>query len=123
MLFYIFTMVVMTIIVAFILEAFLFRIQYKQKMNKHEEKKKLSVVVKVTKEELFQLDELNTQAGRPDLKQLINEFFKFEEVINQGGVEFCGTKRRTKEELEKLMYKEEADNWLEEARQEEEKMS
>ena len=35
--FYLFTMVVVTIIVAFILEAFLFRIEYKQKMSKDEE--------------------------------------------------------------------------------------
>ncbi len=36
MLFYIFTMIVMTIIVAFILEAFLFRIQYKQFLTKND---------------------------------------------------------------------------------------
>ena len=39
----------MTIIVAFILEAFLFRIQYKQTMNKEDEIKKLSVTVKVSR--------------------------------------------------------------------------
>ena len=38
MIFYVFTMIVMTIIVAFILEAFLFRIQFKQFLSKHEGK-------------------------------------------------------------------------------------
>lgn len=36
MIFYVFTMIVVTIIVAFILEAFLFRIQYKQYLSKRE---------------------------------------------------------------------------------------
>jgi len=119
MTFYTFTMVVMTIIVAFILEAFLFRIQYKQKMNKTEEIKKLSVTVKVTKEELFELDQINTIAGRPSFKELIDEYFKFDEV-DEHGVEFCGSKRRTKEELQKLMYQEDTKTWMEEAKREEE---
>ena len=38
--FYIFTMIVMTIIVTFILEAFLFRVQYKQFLSKHDGTKK-----------------------------------------------------------------------------------
>ena len=38
MIFYIFTMIVMTIIVAFILEAFLFRIQFTEFLNKQEGK-------------------------------------------------------------------------------------
>lgn len=39
MIFYIFTMIVMTIIVAFILEAFLFRIQFKEFLTKSDGKK------------------------------------------------------------------------------------
>ena len=40
--------------------------------------------------------------------------------MDQTGIEFIGTKRRTKEELQKMMYKEKMLSWEEEARQEEE---
>merc|ERR1719350_1071795 len=50
--FYLFTMVVVTIIVAFILEAFLFRIEYKQKMSKDEELKVLSEEVSLNREDI-----------------------------------------------------------------------
>ena len=43
MTFYIFTMIVMTIIPAFILEAFLFRIQYKQFLTKEDGNDKFSL--------------------------------------------------------------------------------
>jgi len=109
--FYLFTMVVMTIVVAFILEAFLFRIQYKKTMNKEEEVKTLSVNMQIDREELFMLDQLllGDRGFRDHLK---NDF--------QGDtLEFTGYKRRTKEELQKLMYRKETDEWLAEAEREE----
>jgi len=112
--FYLFTMVVVTIIVAFILEAFLFRIQYKQRMNKDEEVKVLSELLVLSREEIVYLDAVYEKAGR-------NGFKEFAAVENGEQLfEFVGTKLRTKEELQKMMYKEETVTWLEEARREEE---
>merc|ERR1719232_1498444 len=39
--------------------------------------------------------------------------------IVQDGIEFEGTKRRTKEELQKMMYTDKMDEWLEEVEREE----
>jgi len=114
MVYYIFTMVVVTIIVAFILEAFLFRIQYKKTMHKNDEIKKLSATICLNREEVFYLDDVYARGGKKGFKE-----FAFGDV-DQMGIEFVGTKRRTKEELQKMMYKEETKQWLEEARIQEE---
>ena len=114
MAFYIFTMVVVTIIVTFILEAFLFRIQYKNTMNKDDEIKKLSTAITMNREEVFYLDEIYARAGKNGFKDFAIE------NVDQTGIQFIGTKRRTKEELQKMMYKDEMLKWQEEAREEEE---
>ena len=111
--FYLFTMVVVTIIVAFILEAFLFRIEYKQKMNKDEEIKILSETVSLNREEICFLDSVYDQAGKSGFKDFALD------GIDQDGIEFEGTKRRTKEELQKMMYTDKMDEWLEEVEREE----
>ncbi|XP_023340486.1 two pore calcium channel protein 1, partial [Eurytemora carolleeae] len=108
--FYLFTMVVMTIIVAFILEAFLFRIQYKQTMNKEDENKTLSINVKLTRDELLLIE--STLEGGRGLKDYFLEEFQ------EDTLEFTGYKRRTKEELQKLMYRSEMDEWMVEAEEE-----
>ena len=112
--FYLFTMVVVTIIVAFILEAFLFRIQYKQRMNKDEELKVLSEIISMDKEEVFYLDSIYEKGGKTGFKDFAID------NLDQTGIEFVGTKKRTKEELQKMMYKEETVQWLAEAEREEE---
>ena len=112
--FYLFTMVVINIIVAFILEAFLFRIQYKQRLSKEEEEKILSEIISLDREEVFYLDSVYEKRGKSGFKE-----FAIDDV-DQTGIEFVGTKRRTKEELLKMMYKDETIVWLTEARQEEE---
>ena len=114
MTFYLFTMVVVTIIVAFILEAFLFRIEYKQKMNKDEEMKQLSEVITLNREEIFFLDSTYEEMGKVGFKEFALESIE----PNQDGLEFKGTKRRTKEELQKMMYTEKMTEWLEEAERE-----
>eukprot|EP00092_Neocalanus_flemingeri_P012722 GFUD01013709.1.p1 GENE.GFUD01013709.1~~GFUD01013709.1.p1 ORF type:complete len:872 (+),score=167.61 GFUD01013709.1:299-2914(+) len=111
--FYLFTMVVVTIIVAFILEAFLFRIQYKQKMNKDEEIKVLSETIAMDREEVFYLDSIYERGGKSGFKEFAID------NVDQTGIEFIGTKKRTKEELQKMMYKDETVEWLEEAKREE----
>lgn len=113
--FYLFTMVVVTIIVAFILEAFLFRIEYKQKMNKDDELKVLSEEVSLNREEIFFLDSVYDQKGKSGFKEFALESMD----QNQNELEFKGVKRRTKEELQKMMYTEKMGEWLEEARKEE----
>lgn len=111
--FYLFTMVVVTIIVAFILEAFLFRIQYKQRMNKDEEIKVLSEIISLDREEVFYLDSIYEKGGKSGFKE-----FAIDD-LDQTGIEFVGTKKRTKEELQKMMYKDETVEWLAEAKREE----
>eukprot|EP00088_Acartia_fossae_P037775 TRINITY_DN3900_c0_g1_i4.p1 TRINITY_DN3900_c0_g1~~TRINITY_DN3900_c0_g1_i4.p1 ORF type:complete len:917 (-),score=53.70 TRINITY_DN3900_c0_g1_i4:656-3406(-) len=109
--FYLFTMVVMTIVVAFILEAFLFRIQYKKTMNKETEIKSLTVEVKINREELIEMeDALKNEGG---LRNLLKTDF-------QGDfLRFTGYMRRTREQLQKLMYRKEMWEWHQEALQEE----
>ena len=114
MTFYLFTMVVVTIIVAFILEAFLFRIEYKRKMNKDEEIRVLSEMIFLSREEIFFLDGVYEQMGKTGFKDYALE------SNEETGLDFEGVKRRTKEELQKMMYKEKMVEWLEEVRREEE---
>jgi two pore calcium channel protein 1 len=114
MVYYIFTMVVVTIIVTFILEAFLFRIQYKKTMHKDDEIKELSTNITLDREEVFKLDEIYAKAGKQGFKEFAVE------NVDQTGIEFIGTKRRTKEELQKMMYKSDIVQWQEEAQAEEE---
>ena len=104
-----------TIIVAFILEAFLFRIEYKQKMNKDEELKVLSEEVSLNREEIFFLDTVYDQKGKSGFKEFALESMN----QDQNELEFKGVKRRTKEELQKMMYTDKMSEWLEEAKKEE----
>jgi len=109
--FYLITMVIMTIVVSFILEAFLFRIQYKKTMNKETEIKSLCVNIKVNREELIELEEaLKNEGG---LKRLLNSEFQGDYLY------FTGYMRRTREQLQKLMYRQEMEQWSDEATQEE----
>jgi len=101
MIFYIFTMIVMTIIVAFILEAFLFRIQFTEFLNKQEEIKKMTAEITLNADEIRMLVQ---RSGSPD-HQTSN-------ISNQSNYKFIGNKRRTKEQLQSLMYFEEMDTWL-----------
>merc|ERR1712037_208844 len=107
-------MVVVTIIVTFILEAFLFRIEYKKTMDKDDEIKRLSTNIALDREEVFFLDGIYEKGGRKGFKDFAID------TVDQTGIEFIGTKRRTKEELQKMMYKEKMLSWEEEACQEEE---
>jgi len=114
MVYYLFTMVVVTIIVTFILEAFLFRIEYKKTMDKDDEIKKLSTNIALNREEVFFLDSIYEKGGKKGFKDFAID------NVDQTGIEFIGTKGRTKEELQKMMYKEKMLKWQEEAQAEEE---
>jgi len=104
MIFYIFTMIVMTIIVAFILEAFLFRIQFTEFLTRQEEIKKMTAEITLNAEELLMLVQRNGSADQyPNISQMTS-------------YKFIGNKTRTKEQLQSLMYSDEMETWLAEER-------
>ncbi|XP_040579006.1 two pore channel protein 1 [Lepeophtheirus salmonis] len=106
MVFYLFTMIVMTIIVAFILEAFLFRIQYKECLTKEDEIKKLMTEVVISSDEVN--DYIRKGQSSNQTPVLPNAVFRFN-----------GYKSRTKTQLQQLMYANEMDGWIAEAQSEE----
>lgn len=100
--FYLFTMVVLTIVVASVLEAFRFRIQYKKQTSKRDEEQMLHEEVIV---------EWTTLASQvQDTKQLE----QLQDDFRVGGVScYVGRRRRTREVLQKHMYTAEIKKWLE----------
>ena len=112
MTFYIVTMIVMTIIVAFILEAFLFRIQYKEFCSKEEEKKNLSTEVKLTGAEIHNMI-LHSNLTR-DIASIAH-------IRPNAIYSYFGLKRRTKEQLQILMYNKEIQDWIQDFHHEEQK--
>ncbi|GLV36801.1 cacophony [Carabus blaptoides fortunei] len=104
MLFYLFTMVVLTIVVASVLEAFRFRIQYKRQTSKREEEKMLHEEVTL---------DWNEMQG------MVQDFHFMEsvraELVVGGPSTFIGRRPRTREVLQRRMYKIEIDGWLQEA--------
>merc|ERR1712018_551527 len=96
----------MTIIVAFILEAFLFRIQFTEFLTKQEEIKKMTTEITLNADEIRMLVQ---RSGSPE--QTSN--------ISNTTYKFIGHKTRTKEQLQSLMYCEEMEQWLAEERLEE----
>ncbi|XP_066018883.1 two pore channel protein 1-like isoform X2 [Pocillopora verrucosa] len=96
MLFYIVTMVVMTIVVAFILEAFRFRIKYRQEHPADEEEDmKIRMEIIVTYEELLALGESYVEDLQPD--QLVH---------------YEGKRPKTKMDLRVIMYDDEVQQWI-----------
>jgi len=110
--FYVFTMIVMTIIVAFILEAFLFRIQYKSFLTKEEEKKKLTHEVLLSGAEIQNMIMHSSTVEDPSTVSQIKIGMNYE---------FIGYKSRTKEQLQLMMYNDEIDMWQAEASRDEAK--
>jgi len=97
--FYLFTLVVLTIVVAAILEAFLFRIQYKKALKKEDESGHLSVLVTLSSSELQSLP-----------KSLMNRMMfliKYPSLTfvpdTNSTILFRGDKRRSREELQHLL--------------------
>lgn len=106
MLFYLFTMVVLTIVVASVLEAFRFRIQYKKQTSKRDEEQMLHENV------IVDWYSLQRQVGDSKLLESLQVDF----VV--GGVcAYIGRRRRTREVLQRHMYITEIVQWLAEADQ------
>lgn len=94
--FYIVTMVVMTIVVAFILESFLFRIQYrKEHLTNEGEDMKIKMEISVTYEELLDLGESYVTDLQPN--QTVN---------------YTGKRSKTKMDLSIKMYDDEVKQWI-----------
>ncbi|KAK7873151.1 hypothetical protein R5R35_006372 [Gryllus longicercus] len=104
MLFYISTMIVLTIVVASILEAFRFRIQYKRQTSKREEEKMLHEEVHLKWEEL--------QSWVQDF-QLLEKLRQ--DLVVGGTATFIGVRPRNREVLQRRMYRSEIEDWMHEA--------
>ncbi|XP_067137462.1 two pore calcium channel protein 1-like [Centruroides vittatus] len=113
MIFYIITMVVINIVIAFVLEAFLFRIQYKRMMGDMDKDSLVKVDVSLTR------DEIDFCYGK--LNQPISHLMAYAEDLASGSIVYRGTRMRTKFSFSLKMYADEAKTWLEAAVQEEEK--
>ncbi|XP_026472148.1 two pore calcium channel protein 1-like isoform X2 [Ctenocephalides felis] len=103
MLFYLSTMIVLTIVVASVLEAFRFRIQYKRSTSKREEEKMLHVEVHVTWSRL---------AGLLTYPPVLTELDDTNNAQNNTTT-FTGSRPRTREVFQRRMYSTEIKQWLE----------
>ncbi|XP_049879411.1 two pore channel protein 1-like isoform X3 [Pectinophora gossypiella] len=101
MVFYLFTMVVLTIVVASVLEAFRFRIQYKRSTTKRDEEKLLHEEVHTNWEEAQRLGAVG------DLADQLRPY-----LPPGADVTFIGSRPRTKEVLQRRMYQTEIQKWL-----------
>jgi two pore calcium channel protein 1 len=107
MLFYLFTMVVLTIVVASVLEAFRFRIQYKKQTSKRDEEQMLHEEVAVD------WTSLQRQVQEPKLLEVLQMDFV------PGVTFYIGRRRRTRDVLQRHMYISEIAQWLQEAEEQE----
>ncbi|KAG8296528.1 Two pore calcium channel protein 1 [Homalodisca vitripennis] len=102
-LFYLTTMVVLTIVVASVLEAFRFRIQYKRHTSKRDEEKLLHEEIDLKWEEI---------------QSWVQDFHVLEKLRSDlvvGGIAtFVGVRSRNREILQKRMYRSEIDQWMRE---------
>ncbi|XP_012251798.1 two pore calcium channel protein 1-like isoform X2 [Athalia rosae] len=108
MVFYLFTMIVLTIVVSSFLEAFRFRIQYKRSTSKRDEEKMLHEEVELRWDEV---------------RSVVQDFYLLEQLRSAlvvGGITtFIGSRPRTREVLQHRMYTHEIYEWLAEAEMEE----
>ncbi|KAK0159692.1 hypothetical protein PV327_010782 [Microctonus hyperodae] len=105
MIFYLVTMIVLTIVVSSFLEAFRFRIQYKQSTSKRDEEKMLHEEVELKWSEL---------------QSIIQDFQLLEQLRSTlmigSSVTYIGSRPRTREVLQRRMYTNEIYEWLTEAK-------
>ncbi|XP_033207244.1 two pore calcium channel protein 1-like isoform X2 [Belonocnema kinseyi] len=105
MVFYLVTMIVLTIVVSSFLEAFRFRIQYKRQTSKIDEEKMLHEKVELKWEEL---------------QSIVEDFQLLEQLrsslMSGGTMAFIGSRPRTREILQTRMYTNEIYEWLAEVK-------
>ncbi|KAK6620619.1 hypothetical protein RUM43_010911 [Polyplax serrata] len=106
--FYLFTMVVLTIVVASVLQSFRFRIHYKRQISKRDEEKMLHEEVHL------KWDEVQSWIQEHHLSDALKN-----DIIIGGTTTFIGCRPRNKDVLQRRMYKSEIEEWMREAKQEE----
>eukprot|EP00058_Branchiostoma_floridae_P009347 XP_002594835.1 hypothetical protein BRAFLDRAFT_124433 [Branchiostoma floridae] len=99
-------MVVLTIIVAFILEAFLFRIQWERKMDESIDDDRIEVAVSISR------DEFETHFPQPWIQQ--DTITLADSLQTTDTVRFRGVRMRTRDDLSTQMYRDEVKDWLRE---------
>ncbi|XP_011298862.1 two pore calcium channel protein 1-like isoform X1 [Fopius arisanus] len=108
MIFYLVTMIVLTIVVSSFLEAFRFRIQYKRSTSKRDEEKMLHEEVELRWDEL---------------QSIVQDFQLLEQLrgllVVGSTTTYIGSRPRTREVLQRRMYTNEIFEWLAEAKLEE----
>jgi len=109
--FYLVMMVVLTIIVAFILDTFLFRIQYKRSMDKSSEQNMLRNEVSLTSDEIAFCYQEYFQD--PKKRSRLMSWYG-EDLAAKGSVTYVAYRKRTKEILFKRMFRNEIPEWLSE---------
>lgn len=114
-------MVVMTIIVAFILEAFVFRMNYSRKSQDSEVDSGIVIEKEMSKEELMAVLELyrEERGTSSDVTRLLDTLSQMEKY-QQNSMVFLGRRSRTKSDLSLKMYQEEIQEWYEEHAREQE---
>nr|XP_019589424.1 PREDICTED: two pore calcium channel protein 1 [Rhinolophus sinicus] len=115
-------LVVMTIIVAFILEAFVFRMNYSRKNQDSEVDAGITVEKEISKDELLAVLKLyrEVRGAASDVPRLLKTVSQMERN-EQNTMVFLGRRSRTKSDLSLKMYQEEIQEWYEEhARKQEE---
>uniref|UniRef100_A0A8B9CQX4 Two pore segment channel 1 n=1 Tax=Anser brachyrhynchus TaxID=132585 RepID=A0A8B9CQX4_9AVES len=112
--------VVMTIIVAFILEAFVFRMNYTRKNQDSEEDNGIVLEKEISKEEVVGIIELyKRSSAAPETAQLQKIVLQMDKY-GQMSTTFLGRRSRTKSDLSMKMYEEEIQEWYEEHSRKEE---
>lgn len=104
MLFYLFTMVVLTIVVASVLEAFRFRIQYKKQTSKRDEEQMLHEEVRV------EWTALRSMVQEARIMDGLQPHFAV-----GGATHYVGRRPRNRDVLQRRMYMTEIEKWLIEA--------
>ncbi|XP_066986561.1 two pore channel protein 1-like isoform X2 [Macrobrachium rosenbergii] len=107
MLFYLVMMVVMSVVVAFILEAFTFRMEYNQTVKQDQGKEENTINISV----FLNRDELRRIYSSATDTRTLQQYAAVLE--REGMVQYVGTRRRTRDVLQRRMYQEEIKKWLE----------
>ncbi|XP_040207854.1 two pore calcium channel protein 1 [Rana temporaria] len=111
MVFYIVTMVVITIIIACILDAFVFRMNYGRKNKDAEDEKGITLEEEVGREELTGiLRHAQTNDEKSQLRKLLSHL----QASEAASVVFVGKRSQTKSDLSRKMYEEEIQEWYQE---------
>ncbi|XP_071945842.1 two pore channel protein 1-like [Antedon mediterranea] len=112
--FYLSSMVVVTIIIAFILEAFIFRMQYKHNAENTTEQQDINTNADAVVEFEASITPTEIEKHFPDAIKDLNLMLLLQQLRTTGITTFKGYRQRTKADLNKTMYAEEMKEWIQE---------